>query len=42
MCKGAGVDLLKGSLIGIRYSAVRRQFQNIEEKRETKILDYQT
>lgn len=26
MAKGAAWDLLKGSLIGLRYSAVRRQF----------------
>ena len=26
MVKGAGWDLLRGSLIGLRYSAVRRQF----------------
>jgi acyl-CoA oxidase len=41
MAKGASLDLLKGCLIGLRYSAVRRQFKNIESK-ETKLLDYQT
>ena len=42
MVKGAGWDLLKGCLIGLRYSAVRRQFENVEKGRETKLLDYQS
>lgn len=40
MVKGAMWDLQKGLLIGLRYSAVRRQFVNIEKSQETKILDY--
>lgn len=31
------------TIIGLRYSAVRRQFKNISgEKGETKLIDYQT
>lgn len=40
---GSGLDLLKGCLIGLRYSVVRRQFRNTDgSKMETKLLDYQT
>ena len=40
---GSGLDLLKGCLIGLRYSVVRRQFRNTDgSKLETKLLDYQT
>ena len=42
MVKGASWDLQKGLTIGLRYSAVRRQFVNIDKTKETKILDYQT
>ena len=39
----SGMGLLRGALIGLRYSAVRRQFKNTEGSRaETKLLDYQT
>jgi len=35
--------LMRGCLIAVRYSVVRRQFKNTEgQKGETKLLDYQT
>ena len=38
-----GWGLAKALLIGIRYSAVRRQFKNTAgSKQETKLIDYQT
>lgn len=40
---GAKNAILAPLLIGLRYSAVRRQFRNISgQKQETKLLDYQT
>lgn len=39
----SGMGLLRSCVIGIRYSAVRRQFMNTEgSRKETKLLDYQT
>ena len=39
----SGYKLLQGNLIALRYSAIRRQFKNnAADKKETKILDYQT
>ena len=40
---GSGAMLLRGVLIAMRYSVVRRQFKNYtDSKKETKLLDYQT
>jgi len=40
---GAKSGLLAPLTVGLRYSAVRRQFRNISgQKQETKLLDYQT
>jgi len=40
---GSSKILSAALTIGLRYSAVRRQFRNISgQKEETKLLDYQT
>ena len=40
---GSSSYLLRGCLIGLRYSVCRRQFKNTDgSKQETKLLDYQT
>jgi acyl-CoA oxidase len=39
----SGLTLQRALLIGMRYSAVRRQFKNTSgSKQETKLIDYQT
>ena len=39
----SGAFMLRGCLIALRYSSVRRQFKNYtDSKQETKLIDYQT
>ena len=41
--QGAGINLMKGALISIRYAVCRRQFTTIKgSDQERKLLDYQT
>jgi len=40
---GSSHMLQRGVLISLRYSSVRRQFKNnVDNKQETKLIDYQT